>query len=116
MACMGLYALENNVNRLYDDHIRAKKLENGLNDNGFYTFSNNDSDIKRTNIVFFGLPPNSNMKDMNEICYKLEKEYGILIGGGYGNNKKKLFRAVVHMDVNDHDIDRALHALIELCC
>ena len=119
MACMGLYALENNVHRLHYDHKRAKKLEDGLRSMGFY-IKEVDEDVVKTNIVFFGLPPSTtdckNDINMDDVCYKLAKEYGVEIGSGYGNHRQKLFRAVVHMDIDDDDIDRALDALYKVCC
>lgn len=120
LAKMGLYAMENNVERLSDDHKRAKRLAEALSQNGFYLPRDGVID---TNIVFFGLPEPSDdesgkhktaLVKKEELCDKLLAEHGIKIGGGYSKGGR-LFRAVTHLDVNDEDVDRTAEALVKVC-
>lgn len=111
IASMGLYALQNNIQRLQEDHERASKLAQALKNAGFpVKFFN-------TNLVFFALPAsygNPPEKLMND----LDKEYGIKVGGGYKtlhHPNLSYFRAATHMDITDADIERAIDALTSLC-
>lgn len=110
VAAMGLYALENNVERLRDDHTRAQRLGAELHRNGFYLPRNGRVD---TNIVFFGLPESSKVS-REELVPRLQEEYGIKMGGGYSKGGE-LFRVCTHMDVDDEGVDRAAEAIVSLC-
>jgi len=110
VACMGMFAIQNNVERLEEDHERAKRLATSLYEAGFY--QPQDGKVQ-SNIVYFGLPQNSNVSK-EELCLRLREDYGILFGGGY-NKGGELFRLVTHKDVDDEDIDRAIESIINLC-
>ena len=108
IAAMGLYAIQNNWQRLSDDHRRAQRLALELRRVGFHVSQPVD-----TNIFYFGLPENSStMKE--DYCTKLATEYGVKITGGYSRGGE-LFRVVTHKDVNDDDIDLAAEAMVRLC-
>jgi threonine aldolase len=110
VASMGLYAVQNNVERLKDDHDRAQRLAMELKRNGFQQPRDGAVD---TNLVFFGLPDGSTIKN-EEFCSRLESKYGVKIGGGYRRSGSELFRAAFHMNVSDEDTDRAIEAIVSL--
>ena len=87
LAAAGLFALENNVARLAADHERAARLATGLRKIGLAASNH-------TNMVFVtGLDAERMAAHM--ACA------GVLVAGP---------RWVVHLDVDDHGIDRALEA------
>ena len=111
IASMGLYALQNNIQRLQKDHERASKLAHALKNVGFPVKYYN------TNLVFFALPT-SYTNPPEKLIHDLDKEYGIKIGGGYKtlyHPNLSYFRAATHMDITDDDIERAIDALTSLC-
>jgi threonine aldolase len=109
VACMGLYAVQNNVTRLQDDHVRAKRLAAELKRNGFRQPRDGLVD---TNIVYFGLPEGS-LVTKEEFSSRLNAEFGVKLTGGYSRGGE-LFRAVTHMDISDEGIDRAAEAIVTL--
>jgi len=111
VAAMGMYAVQNNVERLKDDHGRAKRLAAELKRNGFELPRDGVVD---TNLVFFGLPQKCSMTK-DEFCSRLQSEFGIKVGAGYRRGGEELFRAAFHMDVSDEDTNRAIEAIVGLC-
>lgn len=109
VAAMGLYALQNNVKRLRDDHKLAIRFASELKRNNFRLIRNGKVD---TNLVFFALPENC-LVTKDQLCERLEKEYNVKIGGGYGSGGE-MFRAAFHMDVDEEGADRAAEAIISL--
>lgn len=109
VAAMGLFAIENNVDRLADDHFRASKIAKALHENGFHQPQNGKVD---TNIVYFALPDSCSLSK-EEFAMRLKKEYGVLVGYGYSRGGN-LFRACTHMDVNDRDVDHTIESLLQL--
>jgi threonine aldolase len=109
VAAMGLYAIEHNVERLAQDHTRARRMAAELKAHGFQIPRDGKVD---TNIVYFSLPENSLVtKDL--LGPRLLAEYGVKVGAGYRGGM--LFRVCTHLDVNDEDLDRATEAIIKLC-
>ena len=104
LCAAGLYAVENNVSRIKDDHVRARKLAEtfGRIDDIVVDMSN-----IQTNMVYFSLREESDV-DIDALVVALEKE-GVLVGSGYSGGKG--FRAVTHLGINDADIDYAGHAM-----
>ncbi|MCB9223931.1 MAG: GntG family PLP-dependent aldolase [Crocinitomicaceae bacterium] len=93
IAAGAIYALKNNVDRLADDHRRAREVEKILASKSWI-----ESVIPvQTNIVVGHLHPGV---DENEIVAKI-KEHGILcVGFGKGR-----IRFTTHLDISDQDIN-----------
>ncbi|MBH97409.1 MAG: low-specificity L-threonine aldolase [Rhodospirillaceae bacterium] len=96
LAAAGLYALENNIERLSEDHANAKLLADGLNE---IKQLNIRSDDVNTNIIFLELD-NVNQEELRTYL----KSKGILI---QGRNK---IRLVTHLDISKKDIAITLKA------
>ena len=110
MASMGMYALQENVDRLADDHTRAKRLAKELQDIGCWLPRNGQVD---TNIVFFALPDDCKVTK-EELPPLLYEKYGIKIAGGYSSGGR-LFRLVTHMDIDDEGIDATIEGITSIC-
>lgn len=102
IASAGLYALQNNIERLKEDHEKAKFLAERIHAN-----PNLDIDLKavQTNILLFH-PKKISVDDGIKKC----KEKGLLLSVG----KIDLIRAVTHLDVTDQDIIKAADIIDEV--
>ncbi|HIE04764.1 MAG TPA: aminotransferase class I/II-fold pyridoxal phosphate-dependent enzyme, partial [Candidatus Latescibacteria bacterium] len=102
LAAAGIVALEDMVERLAEDHRRAKMLAEGIAEIPGYTI---DSARVRTNMVYFDLVDRTHG---DRLVARLRKR-GVLIGfrPDFG------FRAVTHRWIDDADVGRALDALAE---
>ena len=109
VAAMGAHALDNNVNRLADDHARAGRMARALHGSGF---RQPQGGRVQTNLVYFGLPPECAVSKA-EFAAALRDEHGVLVGAGYSKGGE-LFRACTHLDVDDEDVDRAIEAIISV--
>lgn len=97
LAAAGIYALENNVERLAKDHEKAKKLWKELKELGFGL----TPDPVETNIFFARTDSiGVNAVDLAEFL----KEKGIAIGP----RDEREIRFVTHLDVTEDDIDKAI--------
>ena len=99
LAAAGLYALDHNVERLADDHRKAKEIGAVLSQLSF---------IKKvepieTNIIIFEL--NDDVDESNFLKQLLEKNIHII---GMGSNK---LRMVTHLDYTDQMHDKLLSEL-----
>jgi threonine aldolase len=92
LAAAGLYALDNNVARLADDHRRARRLAEGL-----AAFPSLKVTMPDTNIVFVDV---EERLDKRFTDFLQSQGVGIL---GYGRQ-----RWVTHLDVTDDMVDGAL--------
>jgi threonine aldolase len=90
VAAAGLYALENNVARLAEDHENAQMLTEGLGDIEDLNVQQNEA---QTNMTFFALE-----EDKAEQLALFLKERGILITPG------KTTRMVTHLDITSEDV------------
>jgi threonine aldolase len=96
LAAAGLYALENNIDRLADDHAQASALAEGL-----ATIDGTDLLLEpETNIVLF------DVADTEEFVAGA-KENGVLLSA----IGKQTIRAVTHLDISREDIDEALDGI-----
>ncbi len=99
IASGGLYALENNIERLKEDHKHAKALEQALNELSWVK----EVIPVQTNIVVFVL--NDHDRRDNIIAQLAEKGvYVMAFGPG-------MIRMVTHLDVTPDDIDQTIHIL-----
>jgi len=96
LAAAGIYALDNNINRLTEDHKRAKEIEKCLNDLHYIDYVNPVS----TNIIIFKL--SDKIKDSDFILYLSNKKI-FVVGMG-----PQLIRIVTHLDFNDAMLERLL--------
>jgi threonine aldolase len=94
VAAACLYALDNNVERLAEDHDNAKRLAEGLAQIDAVDI---DPATVETNIVIFTVP------DPRGLIEKLAGEVELSAADG-----GRRVRAVTHMDVRASDIDLAL--------
>jgi len=93
LAAAGLYALENNVVRLKDDHANAERLARGLRAAGY------EVEGPHTNMVFVRVPA----EKARGLQSKLET-HGILVLPG------PRMRLVTHLDVDAAGVERAVAA------
>ena len=89
LAAAGIYAIDNNINRLTEDHQRAKHIESILTELP-YVESSLSVD---TNIIIFNLSPNLKL----EVFESKLKEQGIKMSA-FG---KQTVRFVTHLDFTD---------------
>lgn len=102
IAAAALYALEHNLDRIGDDHIRAKRLASNLQQSPYLEIN---PDHIQTNIIVINL---KQTLTENSFCARLKSEGLLLVPFGHGR-----VRAVAHLDVNDDDIERASEIIIE---
>ena len=101
VAAAGLYALDNMIDRLADDHSNASKLAYGLSEiDGIGV----DPMRVKTNIVYFDIPTGAGQ----EIADRLRGR-GILVNAG-----DPVMRMVTHYGVEAEDIDYTLVAMSEI--
>ena len=99
VAAAGVYALDHHVERLADDHARAKRLALGLAEAGLAV----DPDRVETNFVQLDVAPLS-----KEEAIGLLAEQGVALSATI---HPSVLRAVTHLDVGDADIEGALEAI-----
>ncbi|RAH14406.1 MAG: hypothetical protein CMB56_005820 [Methanobacteriota archaeon] len=99
IAAAGIYALENNISRLKEDHERAKKLAIAINQTDMFTV---DLETVQTNMIYVKIIGD---EDAENIVKKLaEHDVHVLALGD------KLLRAVTHIHINDQDIEHSINA------
>ena len=96
IAAGGLYALDHHVDRLADDHARARHLADGLS--GLPGVELDPATVE-TNILVFAVP------DAPAFCDALARADVLVIP-----LDARRVRAVTHLDVDDAGIERALEA------
>tara|TARA_R110000751_G_scaffold2470_4_gene13264 strand:- start:85960 stop:86979 length:1020 start_codon:yes stop_codon:yes gene_type:complete len=102
LAAAGLYALENNIKRLAEDHKKAIELEVALTKSSFVK----KVEPVETNIVIFEL----NDKYSEKIFLEALSDKNIKIIG-MGSNKLRL---VTHLNYDDNQHDRVLEVISKL--
>ena len=101
VAAAGVYALDHHVDRLAEDHARARRLAEGLRDAGLPV----DLEQVETNFVQIDVGPLG--LEAGEALERLERE-GV---GLSWTPRPTVLRALTHLDISDEDIDRALEAI-----
>ncbi len=96
IAAAGLYALENNVARLKDDHANAQRLADGLRKAGYEVSGPN------TNMVLVRVSP----EDAQSLCSFLSKNQIVVL-------PRAPMRLVTHLDVDAAGIDRVVAAFAQ---
>ncbi len=106
LAAAAIYALENNIARLAEDHANAKRLGEGLSSIKGLRIDPRDVE---TNIVYVGVDPS--FGTAAAYCATMREHPG----GGVWTlpTAAQQFRAVTHLDVSREQIDRAIALLSE---
>ena len=94
LAAAGLYALKNNINRLAEDHKKAKNLAAAIAEIPSLEI---DINTVQTNIIIF----KSVSLSVENVIDKFKDE-GILLSEG----KPGFIRAITHLDVSSEDIEK----------
>jgi threonine aldolase len=95
LAAAAMFALDHHVDRLADDHVRARRLADALQG-----LPGVNVQSPQTNMVFIDLP-----RERAATVVARLREQGVLSTGLYQ------LRLVTHLDVNDQDIDTAIAVL-----
>jgi threonine aldolase len=98
VAAAALYALDHHVDRIADDHARARRLAEGLRAAGVQV----DLDQVETNFVQIDVGPD------RAGSIERMKEQGVLVSTTV---HPTVVRAVTHLDISDEDIDEAIEAI-----
>ena len=101
LAAAGIYALDHHIDRLEEDHRKAKHLAQGLARIQNLTIRPEEV---QTNILYFGISPND--RTAQEVAVALKEKGILLLPTG-----KSLIRCVTHLDVSFEDIDEALRGI-----
>lgn len=102
IAAAGLYALQNNRERLKEDHEKAKILADAINKNPNLEI---DMESVQTNILIF-----KPLKTTTDEAINKCKAKGLLLSGG----KINTLRAVTHLDVSFEEVYAAIKILEEV--
>ncbi|MDG1996463.1 MAG: low-specificity L-threonine aldolase [Emcibacteraceae bacterium] len=97
LAACGIYGLENNIERLAIDHNKARRLAEELSSIAQISI---DLELVQTNTLY--IKPDA---DDRESLTAFLRERNILLGGF-----NPAARAIIHMDINDDDIDMTIKA------
>jgi threonine aldolase len=100
VAAAGLYALAHNVDRLADDHARARRLAEGWAEAGLPV----DLELVQTNFVQIDL---ARLGLTEEEALDSVRAEGVLLS----RTKPGILRAVTSLEVGDDDVDHALAAV-----
>ena len=98
IASAGIYALENNIERLSEDHKRAKKFAEALDETAH--FSVNVENVQ-SNIVFIGVEKGSSKKTIEELSKQ---------GVDILDTDDSTIRAVFHLHITDEDLENTINA------
>lgn len=93
LAAAGLYALEHNIQRLAEDHLHARLLQEGLCDLGYQAAP------AQTNMVFV---------DIGD--FDIELFSRSIQGQGIRINPARRLRLVTHLDISEADIKKTIKA------
>lgn len=104
MAGAALTALEENLERLGDDNLKAEKLFEGLK--GFQALELVPRTKNSTNFVLFSLTDKSYLTE-DELRENMKQRYGILLGYGYVPDQ---IRITTHLNITWKDVTNILDA------
>ena len=101
VAAAGVYALEHNVDRLAEDHVRARRLAEGLYDAGVpVQLEQVETNFVQVDVGPLGLGP----------AEALERLMQQGVGLSMTVHPTRL-RAVTHLDIDDEDVERAIELI-----
>jgi len=100
LAAAGLYALDHHRDRLADDHARARKIAEAIAELHSFTI---DLEAVQTNIVIFDTTPSG--KHISEVLDLMKQE------GVWATSFGPKVRMVLHLDLDDEAVDRAIAVL-----
>tara|TARA_B100000029_G_C17553436_1_gene950903 strand:+ start:244 stop:1224 length:981 start_codon:yes stop_codon:yes gene_type:complete len=98
IASAGIYALENNIERLSEDHKRARAFAESINN--MKPFSVNLETVQ-SNIVFISVEKGSTKRKIEELS-----KHGV----GILDTDDSTIRAVFHLHITDEDLEEAVEA------
>lgn len=102
LAAAGMYALENNIQRLQDDHRRAQSIARAIDEMDHVSV---DVDAVQTNMVYFS----ANGFTASEVSQKMAKA-----GIDMFDISPTHCRIVTHLHITDQDVERVIDALSTL--
>ena len=102
LAAAGIYALDNHVERLAEDHAKAKRIAKVLETSPYIKMV----EPVETNIIIFYVADGINEQDFVQ---KLKEKNILITGMGQGK-----LRIVTHLDVTDEMVDRLIEVLKKL--
>lgn len=98
IAAAGIYALENNIDRLAEDHARARRLAEAIDNMGDFTVN---LEQVQTNMLYIACEEGG----ANDLVSRLS-EHGV----DTLSIDDSSIRAVTHLHITDEDIDRSIAA------
>jgi threonine aldolase len=101
VAAAGVYALDHNIERLADDHARARRLGEGLHDAGVPV----NLEQLETNFVQVDVAP-LGLSAEDALARLAEQGVGLSM-----TMHPTRLRAVTHLDIDDEDINRAIELI-----
>jgi len=102
IASAGIYALENNIERLSADHKRAKKFAEALDEMSYFSVN---IDNVQSNIVFIGVEKGSSKKTIEELSKQ---------GVDILDTDDSTIRAVFHLHITDEDLENIINAFLKV--
>lgn len=108
LAAAGLYALDNHLDRLVDDHRRAALLAQALAEISGVTVVQPDTNIVRFRLALDHPLARSSLRGGVGLVARAAERGIWFAGTGVG------FRVVTHLDVDDDGLNRAMDALSEI--
>jgi threonine aldolase len=101
VAAAGVYALEHHVDRLADDHVRARRLAEGLYDAGVpVDLEQVETNFVQVDVGPLGLSPPEALERLSQQGVGLSMTV-----------HPTILRAVTHLDVDDEDVERAVELI-----
>ena len=101
VAAAGVYALEHHVDRLADDHVRARRLGEGLYDAGVpVDLEQVETNFVQVDVGPLGLSPPEALERLSQQGVGLSMTV-----------HPTILRAVTHLDVDDEDVERAVELI-----
>jgi threonine aldolase len=105
IAAAGLISLEQMTKRLNEDHVRAKKLADGLREVRGIVL---DEGTPHTNMIYFNLAEDASINAF-QVTDRM-KEFGVLVDP----DGPRRFRLVVHYWVDDAAVEKSLAAFASI--